>query len=403
METVRNFIGGKWVGAAGGGWLEDVEPATGAVYARLPASDTRDAAAAVAAAREAFPGWAATPAGERARLLLQVAALIEGRAERLARAESIDTGKPIALARRVDVPRAAQNFRFFATAVLHTKSACYAGEDGSLHFTLRAPRGVAGCLSPWNLPLYLFTWKVAPALATGNTVVGKPSELTPMTAHLLTEIVREAGLPPGVFNVVHGRGPEVGHALVVHPDVPTLTFTGGTATGAAIARAAAPRFKRVALELGGKNPTLVFADADFEVAVRESVRGAFTNQGQVCLCGSRVLVEATVYDRFLEAFVGRVQALRLGDPLEETTEQGALVSREHRDKVARYVALARAEGGKVLVGGRIPPPVNARCRDGFFYEPTVITGLDMGARVNREEIFGPVVTVLPFRDEAEAV
>lgn len=351
----------------------------------------------------AFGPWSRTPAAQRAALLEAIAAGIEARAAEFALAESRDTGKPLRLARQMDIPRAVQNFRFFAGAIRHERSDLHVTDDTAVNLTLRAPRGVAGLITPWNLPLYLLSWKVAPALATGNTVVAKPSELTPVTAHMLAQVCREAGLPPGVLNIVHGTGPQAGAALVAHPAVPTLSFTGGTATGRAIAAAAAPRFKRVALELGGKNPTIVFADAPAE-ALEQAVRAAFTNQGQLCLCGSRVFVERSAYADFLERFVAAARAIRLGDPLDDDTQCGALVSAAQFAKTRFYVDLARREGGRILCGGDAPPaPVSPRCRDGYFYLPTVITGLDAGCRTNREEIFGPVVTVQPFDDEAQLV
>jgi aminomuconate-semialdehyde/2-hydroxymuconate-6-semialdehyde dehydrogenase len=403
MERISNFVEGEHVPPENGAWLDNVEPATGRVYSQVARSDASDIDRAVEAARAAAPGWAALPAGERSRLLLELARRIEADLERFARAESIDTGKPIGLARAVDIPRAVANFRFFATAIVHWATEAHVTDGQALNYTLRRPRGVVGLISPWNLPLYLLSWKIAPALATGNTVVAKPSELTPMTAHLLTEAAVEIGLPPGVLNVVHGLGAEAGAALVDHPVVSTISFTGGTATGAGIARVAAARLKKVTLEMGGKNPNLVFADADLDRAIPESVRAAFSNQGQICLCGSRILVERSVHDAFLERFVARVRALRMGDPLDSQTEQGALISRAHADKVASYVELARREGGTIVCGGGPPRNLPVRCQDGFFLEPTVITGLAPSCRVEREEIFGPVVTVTPFDSEDEAL
>jgi aminomuconate-semialdehyde/2-hydroxymuconate-6-semialdehyde dehydrogenase len=403
MIEIPHFMGGAFVPPAAGAWLDDVEPATGRPYARLAAGDAADVEKAVAAAEAAFPGWSATPAAERSRLLLAIAQRIEDDLEAFARAESVDSGKPLQAARTVDIPRAIANLRFFATAILHERSDLHATDHTALNYTLRRPRGVAGLISPWNLPLYLLTWKVAPALATGCTAVAKPSEITPMTAHLLAKTCQEAGLPPGVLNVVHGLGASVGAALVAHPRVPTVSFTGGTATGRAIAAAAGPAFKKLALEMGGKNPFVVFADADLEATVEAAVRAGFSNQGQICLCGSRLLVERRVMEPFLERFTARVKALRLGDPLEPGTEQGALVSAAHRDKVLHYVALAREEGGTIVTGGGPAEAPNDRCKDGYFVQPTVITGLSPTCRTNLEEIFGPVVTVLPFDDEEEAV
>jgi aminomuconate-semialdehyde/2-hydroxymuconate-6-semialdehyde dehydrogenase len=335
--------------------------------------------------------------------MLRVADLIEENLEELAQAESIDNGKPISLARRVDIPRAVANMRFFATAILHTRDDAHVTDSQALNYTLRRPHGVAGCISPWNLPLYLFTWKIAPALAAGNTVVAKPSEVTPMTAFMLAKLCDEAELPPGVLNIVHGLGPKVGAAIVAHPDVPVISFTGGTATGAEIARAAAPMFKKLSLELGGKNPTVIFADADLEKALPASVNASFANQGQICLCGSRIFVEESIYERFLEQFVERTKKLRIGDPLQEATEQGAIVSSQHLHKIQSYLALAREEGGTICCGGRRPSDLPSRCAGGYFLQPAVITGLDPMCRTNQEEIFGPVVTIQPFVDERQVI
>lgn len=403
MRTIPNYIGGRHVEPAGGQYLDKVEPATGQVIARVADGDGRDVDAAVEAAAQAFPAWSRTTAAERSRLLLAVADRIDANLDCLAESESIDTGKPLRLARAVDIPRAAANFRFFATAVLHAHTETYRTDGLALNYTLRQPRGVAGLISPWNLPLYLFSWKVAPALATGNTAVAKPSELTPTTAHLLTELCRDAGLPPGVFNVVHGSGAKAGAALVAHPKVPTVSFTGGTTTGAEIARTAGPLFKKVALELGGKNPTLVFADTDLDDALPTIVRSAFENQGQICLCGSRVFVEERLYPEFVGRFVDAARRLKVGDPLDPATDQGAMISAAHFQKVMGYIRLAREEGGQILCGGEPAPPPNDRCRGGVFIRPTVIAGLPPDCRVNQEEIFGPVATVTPFRSEAEAV
>jgi aminomuconate-semialdehyde/2-hydroxymuconate-6-semialdehyde dehydrogenase len=405
MRTIQHFIDGRHVDAAGGESFEKTDPATGKVVARVPDGDGRDVDTAVAAAVRAFPRWSRTPLAERSRLLLAIADRIDARLDELALAECIDGGKPLRRCRAVEIPRASANFRFFATAIEHFHSEAYRTDQQALNYTLRQPRGVAGLLSPWNLPLYLFTWKVAPALATGNTVVAKPSELTPTTAHLLTEISQEVGLPPGVFNVVHGYGRKVGAALVAHPAVPTISFTGGTAVGAEIARTAGPLFKKLTLELGGKNPNIVFADADPAETLNTSLRAAFDNQGQVCLCGSRIFVEDSVYSRFVEEFAARARHLRVGDPLDPATDQGALISRRHLERVQSYIRLAETEGGRVLCGGGPPPPevLVERCRDGAFLEPAVIVDLDVNCRVNQEEIFGPVVTITPFRTEAEVV
>ncbi len=403
MEPILNHVGGELLPPVQGQFLDVIEPATGTPYAKVARSGAADIERAVRAAREAFPAWSATPAEARSRLLLALADRIERDLETFALAESIDTGKPLALARSLDIPRAVSNLRFFATAVLHFSSESHTTDYRALNYTLRRPRGVAGLISPWNLPLYLLTWKVAPALAAGNTAVAKPSELTPRTAALLAEAAVAVGLPPGVLNVVHGLGAEAGAALVRHPEVPTISFTGGTATGAGIAAAAAPLFKKVALELGGKNPNIIFADADMDEVIETSLRSSFTNQGQICLSGARILVEESVYERFLERFVARTRKLVIGDPLDPRTEQGALVSEAHLEKVRNYVRWAREEGGTIHCGGESPRELPARCRSGFFFEPTVVSGLPIESRLNREEIFGPLVTLLPFRDERQAV
>lgn len=400
---IGNYINGNIVAPEGGQYLDVFEPATGDAVARIPASDERDVNCAVDAAQAAFPAWSHTPAADRSRLLLRIAGLIERDLERLAALESQDTGKPVSLARSMDIPRAVANFRFFATAILHTQSETHATDHAALNYTLRRPRGVAGLISPWNLPLYLLSWKIAPAIATGNTAVAKPSELSPLTAAFLAELCREAGLPPGVLNIVHGLGAAAGSALVQHPLVRTISFTGGTVTGAEIARSAAPAFKKITLELGGKNPTIIFADADLDLALATTLRSSFSNQGQICLCGSRLLVEESVYPTFLEKFVAGARALRVGDPRDPDTQQGAVISAAHRDKILRYIALAKEEGGTVHCGGGPPANLPERCRNGFFVAPTVITGLGPACQVNQDEIFGPVVTIQPFASEDEAV
>lgn len=404
MTTIlANHIDGKATEPLDGSYLDDIDPATGAVHALVPASEGADVELAVAAGKRAFPGWSATPAAERSRTLLRIADALEARLEEFVRAESIDSGKPVRLARSLDIPRAVANLRFFATAILHTGSDLFPTDDRALNYTLRRPRGVAGLISPWNLPLYLFTWKIAPAIATGNTVVAKPSELTPWTAAMLADLTAAQGLPPGVLNVVHGLGASAGAAIVDHPDVPAISFTGGTATGATIARTAGPAFKKLSLELGGKNATVVFADVDLDEVMPGIVRSAFENQGEICLCGSRLFVEARLYDRFVAAFADAVGGLRMGDPLDEATEQGALVSAAHRDKVESYIALARELGGEIVTGGGRPSGLPDRVAGGYFVEPTVVTGLPVDCRVNMEEIFGPVVTITPFTSEVDAV
>jgi aminomuconate-semialdehyde/2-hydroxymuconate-6-semialdehyde dehydrogenase len=399
---IHNYINGALVKPATGAYIANIEPATGKVYAYIPDSDETDIALAVEAAERAFPQWWAIGEENRSTIMLKVAELIERDQEKLAKAESVDTGKPVALARRMDIPRAASNFRFFATAILHTSTETHYTEGVALNYTIRQPLGVVGCISPWNLPLYLFTWKIAPALAAGNCVVAKPSEVTPLTAYLLSEICIEAGMPAGVLNIVHGFGKRAGQAIVEHPKTKAISFTGGTETGRAIARTAAPMFKKLSLELGGKNPNIVFADCDFEDAVKTSIRAGFTNQGQICLCGSRILIERSIYDRFKSAFVEEVKAMKMGDPNDEATTMGAIVSQAHMEKILGYIEDARKQGGTILTGGE-QVKVDGRCADGYFISPTVIEGLDAYCNINREEIFGPVVTLIPFDTEAEAL
>ena len=400
---ILNFIDGEPLAPLGGQYLDNVDPATGAVYGRLPASDSRDIELAVAAAKSAFPAWSGLAAAQRSEWLLKIADRIEADLEAFARAESVDSGKPISLARNVEIPRAVANFRFFATAILHGHQESHPMDRQALNYTSRSPRGVAGLISPWNLPLYLLSWKIAPAIASGNTAVAKPSELTPMTAELLARACREIGLPSGVLNIVHGLGLDAGVPLTTHPDVAAISFTGGTETGAAIAAATARQFKKLSLEMGGKNPNVIFADADIDKALTETLRASFSNQGQICLCGSRILVERTIYPRFLEQLVERAAKLKQGDPLEPETTQGAVVSKSHYEKILSYLALAREEGGSIELGGRAATGLPDRCRDGYFIQPTIISGLGDHCRTNQEEIFGPVVTVQPFDDEREAI
>jgi aminomuconate-semialdehyde/2-hydroxymuconate-6-semialdehyde dehydrogenase len=403
LQTIRNFIDGVFVEPIGGKYLDNIEPATGKPYSQVGDSDPRDVDLAVAAAEKAFVDWSRKPAAERSKILLGIAGLIERDLEKFARAESIDTGKPLSLARVLDIPRAVANFRFFATAILHTESEAHITDNVAFNYTLRQPRGIAGLISPWNLPLYLLSWKIAPAIAVGNTAIAKPSELTPMTAYMLCEITREAGLPNGVLNVVHGTGPNVGAAITAHPKINTISFTGGTVTGRKVAEACAPLFKKVSLELGGKNPNIVFADADLDAAIAGSVRSSFANQGQICLCGSRVFVERAAYKDFVDCFVDKASQLRLGDPLHEKTDQGAIVNKTQLDKIKFYIDLAQKEGGKIALGGKTPDSISDRCRDGYFFPPTVITGLPVSCRTNREEIFGPVITITPFDNEEEVI
>ena len=402
MEKIDNYIGGTLLQPLSGAYLDNFNPATGKVYALIPDSDTRDVEMAVKAAKDAFPMWSSLASEKRLNYLMAIAQKIEENLDDLALAETIDNGKPLWLSKAVDIPRASSNFKFYATAMMHDKTDCFEMGDFALNYTVRKPIGVAGCISPWNLPLYLFTWKIAPALASGNCVVAKPSEVTPMTAYLLSKICREVGLPAGVLNIVHGLGHKVGAAITAHPEVPVISFTGGTATGQQIASVAAPMFKKLSLELGGKNPNIIFADCDFEDALATTKRSSFANQGQICLCGSRIFVERPIYQKFRDAFVAQTKKMVVGHPLDEKAKLGAVVSKEHMEKVLSYVALAKEEGGTVLSGGK-RIVLDGDYAEGYYLEPTIIEGLAYDCRTNQEEIFGPVVTLMPFDTEEEVL
>lgn len=402
MQSLANYINGQLVSPHSQAYLPNQNPATNEALAPVPASDAQDVAQAVEAAKTAFPAWSDTSPEERANFLSRIAQAIESRLEEFARAESEDNGKPLQLARAIDIPRAAKNFRFFAHAITQFHSETYDMGQQGFNYTLRRPVGVAGLISPWNLPLYLLTWKIAPALAAGNTAIAKPSEVTPQTAYLLSEVCQSVGLPPGVLNILHGEGPKVGEAIVTHPDVSLISFTGSTRVGQRIATLTAPQFKKVSLEMGGKNATIVFGDADYDRALAGTLRAAFTNQGQICLCGSRILVERSIYERFVADLADGVSNLQVGDPLEERTQVGAIVSEAQWKKDLSYLDLAREEGGTILAGGEALR-VSGRCERGFFIKPTLIAGLAPQCRVNQEEIFGPIATVIPFEGEAEAL
>ncbi|MBP6812363.1 MAG: aldehyde dehydrogenase [Saprospiraceae bacterium] len=401
MIQIQNFINGQYVPPANGRYIDNFAPATGEVSGTIPDSDSIDVDHAVQAAKAAFPAWSAMPLEKRHDILRAISDGILHNLDRLAEAESTDSGKTLQTARTIDIPRAALNFKFFATAVLHFASESH-HQPGSLSYTLRQPIGVVGCISPWNLPLYLFTWKIAPALAAGNCVIGKPSEITPLTAHLLGEICHQAGLPPGVLNIVHGLGPSTGAAIVSHPEVKAISFTGSTRAGAEIARVAAPVFKKLSLELGGKNPNIIFADCDYARMLDTTVRSSFNNQGQICLCGSRIYVEKSLYEQFKTDFVERVKKLKVGDPADPASNLGAVVSKVHYEKVLGCIALARQEGGTVLCGGEALHLPGALA-GGYYIAPTIIEGLPTQCRTNQEEIFGPVVTIQPFDNDQDAL
>jgi len=402
MEKILNYINGRYQEPNAGKWIDNYNPSTGEIYSQIPDSDAQDVQKAYKAAEKAFDSWSNTTIETRSRILLKIADLIEGNLDKLAAAEAKDNGKPLSLATAVDIPRASSNFRFFGNAI--TQFASQAHESVGLqtmNFTLREPLGVVGCISPWNLPLYLFTWKIAPALAAGNCVVAKPSEVTPMTAYLLGQICTDAGLPPGVLNIVHGNGPQAGEAIVVHPKIKAISFTGGTKTGEHIARTAAPMFKKLSLELGGKNPNLIFADCNYDKMLAVTLKSSFANQGQICLCGSRIFIETTIYEKFKKDFVAKVSTMKVGDPFDSDTNMGALVSKPHLEKVVSYIELAKEEGGTLLCGGKKITVTGKE--NGYYLSPTVIEIPKNKCRVNQEEIFGPVVTLIPFKTEEEAI
>jgi aminomuconate-semialdehyde/2-hydroxymuconate-6-semialdehyde dehydrogenase len=401
-DTLCNYIDGSLVPPINGSYLDCINPATAAVFTKVPNSNRHDVEQAVQAAQNAFESWSATSFEERFTILNKIAQLIEDNLDTLALAETTDNGKPLWLSKKVDIPRASANFRFFATGIMHFASESHSNNHNLFNYTLRKPLGVVGCISPWNLPLYLFTWKIAPALAAGNCVVAKPSEVTPVTAYLLSNICMAAGLPKGVLNIVHGTGPDCGEAIVQHKAIKAISFTGSTKAGERIAAIAAPQFKKLSLELGGKNPNIIFADCNFDKMLQTTLQSSFSNQGQICLCGSRILVEETIYEKFKAAFIAKAKQLTVGDPLEAHTKQGAVVSEQHFNKVMQCINVAKQEGGKILLGGEAVT-VEGRCAKGYFIAPTIIEGLGPQCNTNLEEIFGPVVTLQPFSTKEEAI
>ena len=399
---LENYIGGNLIGPLSGDFLDNINPATGEIYGQIPNSNKKDIDVAVLSAQKAFPSWSTSNLEKRFTILNKIAELIDENVDALALAETNDNGKPLWLSKKVDIYRAAANFRFFATGLMHFASESHHTEGKAVNFTIRQPIGIVGCISPWNLPLYLFTWKIAPALAAGNCVIAKPSEVTPVTAFLLAKICKEAGLPDGVLNIVHGNGPNCGEAIVKHPAIKAISFTGSTRAGEQIASIAAPKFKKLSLELGGKNPNIIFADCDWDKMLDTTIQSSFSNQGQICLCGSRILIEQSVYEKFKTAFVERTKKLTVGDPLDESSNQGAIVSKLHFDKIMHCINLAKQEGGNILCGGHALT-IPGRCEKGYFIEPTIIENLGPDCKTNREEIFGPVVTLQPFTTVEEAL
>lgn len=400
--TIKNYINGANCMPSSQDWLDVIDPSTGEIYGQLPNSNREDVQQAYEAAQKAFPEWSKTSVEKRSTILAKIADLIEDNLEVLAKAESMDNGKPLSLAKTVDIPRAATNFRFFSQAITQFCSESHEQIAAkSINFTLRQPIGVVGCISPWNLPLYLFTWKIAPALAAGNCVLAKPSEVTPYTAFLLAELCSKAGLPKGVLNIVNGLGSSTGQAIVEHPNIKAISFTGGTKTGAHIARTAAPLFKKLSLELGGKNPNIIFADCDYDKMLTTTVKSAFANQGQICLCGSRIFVEASMYEQFKTDFVKKVKQLKVGLPSKKDSDLGALVSEDHLEKVLSYVEKAKQEKMNILYGGEKLTIENGK--NGYYMQPTIIEVSSNDCILNQDEIFGPIVTLMPFENDKEAL
>jgi aminomuconate-semialdehyde/2-hydroxymuconate-6-semialdehyde dehydrogenase len=402
MKKLSNYINGKLCPPVSERYIDNIDPSNGKIYSLIPDSDQADVSIAVEAARNAFNGWSKASSEFRMKILMKIAFIIEERLDEFAKAESRDNGKPLSLAKSVDIPRAISNFEFFATAAMHFSSESHLLAGEALNYTTRKPIGIVGCISPWNLPLYLFTWKIAPALAIGNCVIAKPSEITPYTAFMLSEVCIEAGLPSGVLNIVHGFGNKVGSSITSHPDIKAISFTGGTSTGAEIAKIAAPMFKKLSLELGGKNPNIIFADCNFEDMLTATLRSSFSNQGQICLCGSRIFVEKSIYEKFKAAFVEKVKKMKVGDPSLMETKTGAIVSEAHMNKILGCIKHAVLEGGKIIAGGN-RVIMEGDLKNGYYIEPTIIEGLPYNCTTNQEEIFGPVVTIMPFDTEEEVL
>ena len=400
MFKISNYINGEQAPPVDGNYIDNISPTNGEVYSLIPDSSGEDVLLAISAAKKAFSSWGQSTKEFRCRWLMKLANAIDDRLKDLAEAESFDNGKPVWLAESMDIPRCSANIRFFASAILHFNTKAHEMDGSALNYTLKQPIGVAGCISPWNLPLYLLTWKIAPALAAGNTVVAKPSEVTPYTAYLFGKICQEIGFPRGVINIVHGYGSPVGEEIVENCDV--ISFTGGTKTGALIAERAAVSFKKYALEMGGKNPALVFNDSDFDLAIENCIRSAFLNQGQICLCGSRILIEESLYEKFKSVFVKRARELIVGSPKDSKSNLGAVVSKEHLNSILSKIDIAKKEGGSILCGG-VQVSLPGDLSNGYYLSPTVIEGTKSSDTINQEEVFGPVVTIMPFKTEKEAI
>lgn len=397
-EVFNNYINGELSAPLSGEYIDVEEPARGEVYAKVASSSQEDLDIALNSASYAYPAWSRLSVSERAKYFIKIANKLEDNFEELAILEAKDTGKPIKLTRASDIPRAIANFKFFAETANDLCAPTFPMDNG-FNYSVYESIGVVGCISPWNLPLYLFTWKIAPALITGNTVIAKPSELTPATANKLAKICIEVGLPKGVLNILHGYGDQIGSSICKSPEVKAISFTGGSATGAKIAQDCAPSFKKLSLELGGKNPAIVFADCDLEKTVAGLLKAAFTNQGQVCQCASRIYVEDSIYEEFKNKFITSASKLSIGDPEDPTTDIGSIISKAHAEKVIRYIELAKQEGILLTGGNRI----DTNGMDGCFIEPTVFEMQDPKCSTNKDEIFGPVTTLQRFSSFSEVI
>lgn len=402
MKKIKNYINGKLTPPYNNSYIKNYEPRSGKIYSLIPDSNTKDVNMAVKAAKTAFKTWSKTSKEFRSDLLIAIANEIEKNKIKFIKAESRDNGKPEWLTKKVDIPRSATNLKFFASAILHYDSKSHEMNESVINYTLKQPIGVAGCISPWNLPLYLFTWKIAPALAAGNTVVAKPSELTPMTAYMFSKLCIKVGLPKGVLNIIHGYGNIVGEEITKHPDIQVVSFTGGTETGKKIAKNTSQSFKKTSLELGGKNPNIIFEDADLKLALNYTIKASFLNQGQICLCGSRIFLQQKIYTKFKNLFLKKTAELKVGDPQKKENFLGAVISKSHMNKIITNINTAKKEGGKILLGGT-KKILKGKLKEGYYVNPTIIENLDYNSSINQEEIFGPVVTLIPFKTEKEVI
>lgn len=402
MINIINFINGEYVEPVNGNYINNYNPSTGEIYSKVADSDKDDIDLAYKSAKDAFIEWSKITAQERSDYLYKIADILESRIDEFAEAESLDQGKPVSLAKCMDISRAIHNFRFFAGSILHHEESSTNYNNNFINYTSRKPLGVVGLISPWNLPLYLLTWKIAPAIACGNTVICKPSEFTSMTAFKIGEVLKKAELPNGVCNIVMGTGTKAGSEIVSHKGIPAISFTGGTKTGQVISSITAPLFKKLSLELGGKNPNIIFDDANIDDCIATTIRSSFLNQGEICLCGSRIFIHENIYDEFKEKFISSVSKLKVGDPKDPKTNIGAVVSYEHLQKIKSYIDIVEKENCKIIYGGD-KPVLDKEFENGYFINPTIIETQDNKCRLMQEEIFGPVVTITKFKDENEVI